>query len=179
MPRTIHLFDPPTRFVAGTVGLPGQRAFFLQAQDDRRLVSVLLEKEQLRLLSDRCEQLLDELVLDGDTRVPIMASDQLDLGALTSPVDEEFRVGAMGLAWNPENGLVTIEAHELPEGDNVTLPDIESDETEGPDCLRVRLSPDMARAFTVRSTRVVNAGRPLCPDCGEPIDADGHECTSA
>ena len=65
MTRVIHLFDPPARFVAGTVGVPGQRTFFLQAQDERRLISVVLDKEQLRLLADRCDDLLDDLLRRG------------------------------------------------------------------------------------------------------------------
>src|SRR5581483_7695339 len=82
MPRQIFLFDRPRRFVAGTVGAPGERTFYLQAADGSRVVSVALEKQQVAVLADRLEQ----------------------------PIDEEFRVSAMGLAWNGDIGLVVIEA---------------------------------------------------------------------
>jgi len=42
MARQVHLYDPPERFVAGTVGEPGQRTFFLQARGQGRLTSVAL-----------------------------------------------------------------------------------------------------------------------------------------
>ena len=53
------VFDPPERFVAGTVGPPGGRTFFLQASGDGRLVSVSLEKVQVSVLADRVNDLLD------------------------------------------------------------------------------------------------------------------------
>ncbi len=38
---------------------------------------------------------------------------------------------------------------------------------------------DQARAFSRRAEEVCNAGRPLCPLCGAPIDAEGHMCVRA
>ncbi len=178
MTRIVQLFDPPKRFVAGTVGVPGQRTFFLQAQDDRRIVSVVLEKEQLRLLADRCEDLLDDLLSRGVEGIPALAPGDLDLEPLAQPIDEEFRVGAMGLAWNPERGLITIEAHAIGEEEAET-PDVESDPESGPDCLRVRLTPPMARAFNARAQRLISAGRQPCPLCQFPIDPEGHICPRA
>lgn len=179
MPRIIHLFDPPKRFIAGTVGVPGQRTFFLQAQDERRLVSVALEKEQLRLLADRCDDLLDDLLRRGVPGIPALAPGDMDLEPLAQPIDEEWRVGAMGLAWNPERGLITIEAHRMTDEEDAETPDVESEVEEGPDCLRVRLTPAMARAFNARAQRVIGAGRQPCPLCQYPIDPEGHICPRA
>jgi uncharacterized repeat protein (TIGR03847 family) len=68
VPRQVHLFDRPARFVAGTVGQPGDRTFYLQASDESgRTVSVALEKTQVQVLADRMNELLDE-VAAGDTR---------------------------------------------------------------------------------------------------------------
>jgi uncharacterized repeat protein (TIGR03847 family) len=47
----VHRFDPPERFVAGTVGPPGQRTFFLQARSGTRVTSVSLEKQQVAVLA--------------------------------------------------------------------------------------------------------------------------------
>lgn len=176
MSRVVHLFDPPTRFVSGTVGAPGQRTFFLQAKDDRRLISVVLDKEQLRLLADRCEDLLDDLLRRGIDGIPAVAPGDLDLEPLSLPIDEEWRVGAMGLAWNPERGLITIEAHQLVEDEQVEIPDVESEAEDGPECLRVRISPLQARAFNARSERLIAAGRQPCPLCQFPLDPSGHIC---
>lgn len=175
MTRMIYAFDPPKRFVAGTVGVPGQRTFFLQAQDERRLVSVALEKEQLRLLADRCEELLDDLLRSGTPGIPAIAPGDLDLEPLAHPIEEEFRVGAMGLAWNPETSHITIEAHAV-DDEEADTPLVDSDTADGPDCLRVHLTPRMARAFNARATRLINAGRQACPLCQFPLDPEGHVC---
>ena len=65
MPRRRYLFDPPERFVAGTVGQPGDRTFFLQARDGPRVVSIVLEKVQVAVLADRLGELLSELERRG------------------------------------------------------------------------------------------------------------------
>ncbi|MFN2561052.1 MAG: DUF3090 family protein, partial [Jatrophihabitans sp.] len=81
--RQLFLFERPSRFIAGTVGTPGERAFYLQAVDGNRIVSVALEKQQVVILADRLEQLLDEIVARTGTALP--ASD-LDNDALELPV---------------------------------------------------------------------------------------------
>jgi uncharacterized repeat protein (TIGR03847 family) len=174
MPRQFYLFDRPNRFVAGTVGTPGDRTFYLQAVDGIRIVSVALEKQQVSVLADRIEQLLDEVVARTGTALP--AGAEPDTGALEQPVDEEFRVGAMGLAWDSEAGLVIIEAQAPVEDTEVAQQTLLEDVDEGPDALRVRLDPARARAFVDRARRVIAAGRPPCPLCGLPLDPSGHVC---
>lgn len=173
MPRQIFLFDRPDRFIAGTVGEPGDRTFFLQASDGARVVSVVVEKQQVSVLADRLEQLLDEVVERTGTALP--AAD-LDQDALTQPIDEEFRVSAMALAWDGDEGLIIIEAQapveDAEEAERTLLEDVD----EGPDALRVRLEPERARAFVERARLVVSAGRRPCPLCGQPLDPAGHVC---
>ncbi|MCW2497359.1 DUF3090 family protein [Jatrophihabitans sp.] len=173
MPRQVFLFDRPSRFVAGTVGAPGGRTFFLQATDGARIVSVSLEKQQVAVLADRLEQLLDEVVARTGTALPATDSDS---AALEQPIDEEFRVSAMGLAWDGDAGLVVIEAlaptDDAETAEQTLLEDVE----EGPDALRVRIEPTRARAFVERARRVIAAGRPPCPLCGIPLDPAGHVC---
>ncbi len=171
--RQLFLFERPTRFVAGTVGSPGERTFYLQAVDGARVVSVALEKQQVAVLADRLEQLLDEIVAPTGTALP--AGDP-DTEALEQPVDEEFRVAAMGLAWNGDAGLVIIEAQapvETPEEAEQTLLE---DVDDGPDALRVLIEPGEARSFIDRARALISAGRPPCPLCGQPLDPAGHIC---
>ncbi len=97
-----------------------------------------------------------------------------DTAPLDAPVEEEFRVGAMGLAWDGDDEVVVVEALAPAEGDVEVEPLADAD--EGPDALRVRLPPDMARAFVRRAQRVVAAGRPPCPLCALPLDPEGHVC---
>jgi len=174
MPRQVHLFDPPDRFVAGTVGQPGERTFFLQASGGGRTISVSLEKVQVQVLADRLEELLEEVRRRGAGDVPAVAPRELeDTAPLDAPVEEEFRVSTMGLAWDGEVVVVEALAPQDAEAEEVE-PLAETD--EGPDALRVRLSADMARAFVARAQRVVAAGRPPCPLCQLPLDPEGHVC---
>ena len=108
MSRQFHFFDQPRRFVVGTVGQPGERTFFLQASDDGRVVSVALEKAQVLVLAERMEQLLVEM--SGRAGVELPDEVVPDTDPLESPIDEEFRVAAMGLAYDTDSGLIVIEA---------------------------------------------------------------------
>jgi uncharacterized repeat protein (TIGR03847 family) len=175
VPRQVYLFERPSRFVAGTVGQPGDRTFYLQASDaDGRVISVALEKTQVQILADRMSELLDEVASRPGTVVPPDA-DFDDLEPLTPPVDEEFRVAAMGLAWDGEAQAVVVEAvaaGEEPVDEDAIL----SDSDEGPDALRVTITPGAARSFVARARRVVAAGRPACPLCSLPLDPGGHVC---
>lgn len=177
MSRQLYVFDRPQRFVAGTVGAPGERTFYLQVSDGPRTVSVALEKTQVIVLADRLSELLDEVASRQNTVVPPDAVVN-DLDPLDSPVDEEFRVAAMGLAWDADSAAVVVEAVASgEEGDEpVDEEHILSDSDEAPDALRVKMTPVAARAFVDRARRVVSAGRPPCPLCALPLDADGHIC---
>ncbi|MGI9092452.1 MAG: DUF3090 family protein [Mycobacteriales bacterium] len=174
MARQVFYFDPPQRFVTGTVGDPGDRTFYLQASGDGRTTSVALEKVQVKLLADRLAELVTEVYrrLGGDDP-PVSTAE--DLEPLDSPVDEEFRVGAMGLAWDEEAERIVVEAQaatDEPVDEATILEDVE----DGPDVLRVRITTTTALAFVDRARRVIAAGRPNCPLCGMPLEAAGHVC---
>jgi uncharacterized repeat protein (TIGR03847 family) len=175
MARQLFVFDRPRRFVAGTVGTPGDRTFYLQAADAARVVSVALEKQQVVVLADRIEQLLEEVVARTGAEIP--DGGEADAEALEQPIDEEFRVGAMALAWDGDAGVVIIEAQAPVEDTEIAQETLLEDVDEGPDALRVRLDPGPARAFVSRARAVVSAGRPPCPLCGLPLDpSEGHVC---
>jgi uncharacterized repeat protein (TIGR03847 family) len=168
-----YLYDPPQRFVAGAVGQPGERTFYLQATDGSRVTSVSLEKFQVSQLAERLDELLDEVLRRTGTQsaaVPGPADD----GPLDLPLMEEFRVGAIALAWDGETDRVVIEAQEESETPVEPLADVVP--ADGPGVLRVRLTPSAARAFAQRALRIVAQGRPPCPLCGLPLDASGHVC---
>ena len=174
MTRAIHVFRTPDRFVAGTVGQPGNRTFYLQAVHDKRVISVMCEKQQVAVLAERIGALLAEVHRRFGTPLPPDA-DVTDLSPLVTPIDAEFRVGTMGLGWDAEAQSVVVELLAVSEtafDASVILDDAE----EGPDAVRVFLSPESARAFAARSQRVISAGRPPCPLCDEPLDPDGHLC---
>ncbi|MBO0846677.1 MAG: DUF3090 domain-containing protein [Nocardioides sp.] len=174
----IHEFDPPERFVAGTVGEPGARTFFLQARSGSRMVSVALEKQQVAVLAERIDELLDEVMAStgNDTLIPAVAPVALDDAApLEQPIDEQFRAGTMTLSWDPGIARVVIEVFPLTEA-----PDEDDDVEDEPDeVFLVRLEAGPARAFVKRAGLVIDAGRPDCPFCGNPIDPEGHLCVRA
>jgi uncharacterized repeat protein (TIGR03847 family) len=176
VPRTVFDFDPPERFVAGTVGQPGDRTFYLQASGSGRTVSVALEKVQVQVLAERLEELLETARRSGADIPPTAPRELEDTAALDAPVEEEFRVGTMGLAWDGELERVVVEAlAQVEAGDGEEVEPL-SDDAEGPDALRVHLTAAAARAFVQRAQRDVAAGRPPCPLCGLPLDAEGHIC---
>ena len=179
----IHEFDPPERFVAGTVGEPGGRTFFLQARTGPRLVSVALEKQQVAVLAERIDELLDEVMAStgNDTLIPAVAPVGLDDSEpLEQPIDEQFRAGPMTLSWDPGIAKVVIEVFPLTdtsEEEEEVAEDVE--EPEPAEVFLVRLDAGPARAFVKRASLVIDAGRPDCPFCGNPIDPEGHLCVRA
>ncbi len=193
MPRRRYIFDPPERFITGTVGDPGDRTFFLQAREGGRVVSVVLEKVQVAVLAERLGELLGELERRGldspptpptlptptttpaPTETPVAANE--DTGPLDEPLIEAFRAGSLTLGWDQDADLVLVEARAQDEDGEGVDPDDDDDEDEdGPDLLRVRMTADAARAFVARAARVVAGGRPPCPLCGAPLDPRGHIC---
>ncbi len=184
----IHEFDPPERFVVGTVGEPGQRTFFIQARAGTRMVSVALEKQQVAALAERVDELLDQVLDDGSSAalVPAVAPHDLDDQApLEQPIEEEFRAGTMTLSWDPGTSRVVIEVFPIvdevvvgTEGDDEVVAE-PYEEPEPEEVLLVRITPGTARAFALRAGRVVEAGRPGCPFCGGPVDPAGHLCVRA
>lgn len=184
MPPVVHGFDPPDRFVAGTVGEPGDRTFFLQAREGARMVSVSLEKQQVAVLAERIDDLLDELMGSEGTRdvVPAVAPFDLDdLEPLDQPIEEEFRAGTMTLSWDASDERVVIEVFPFNEAAVITPDQADEDytEPEPEEVFLVRISAGHARAFVKRAEQVIEAGRPSCPFCGEAVDPDGHLCVRA
>lgn len=188
MAPVVHEFDPPERFVAGTVGPPGQRTFFLQARAGARVTSVALEKQQVAVLAERIDELLDDVMASPDNTALIPAVAPLDLDdtePLEQPIQEEFRAGTMTLAWDSTAQRIVIEV--FPFTEDAVVGDDDADEEiieleldrEPDEIFLVRITPGAARAFAKRAESVVEAGRPTCPFCGNPIDPDGHLCVRA
>ena len=162
-----HEFSRPERFIAGTVGEPGERAFYLQVRSSYRLFSVAVEKAQVQAIIAR----LDVMVAGIRKSNPLINIEKFptDDAPLESPVEAEFQVGAMSLAWDEDSALISIELYEIEE----------DEEDSSGEVADIKISLGMAISFTVRSKAVVNAGRLPCPFCGIPIDPRGHLCPRA
>ena len=159
-------FESVERFIVGTVGQPGERAFFIQARNSKRLITIALDKTQVALLADRLALVIKELRAD-DLSLRKEAQPQDD-GPLEAPIESEFDVGAISMEWDALDSMMSIEFSDIAQVEN------------GVDLsLRVRLSISMCDAFINRSKAVLNAGRLPCPFCALPIDPQGHLCPRA
>jgi uncharacterized repeat protein (TIGR03847 family) len=178
MVRRIYDFGTPDRFVTGTVGSPGQRAFFLQATKGSAVVSVAIEKVQVQVLAERMVALLDEVRRSGGGVPEAIPPAARDGDPLAEPLTESFRVGTLTIGWDGSRDEVVLEAR-AQVGDaeeEAAAAELDDDDPDGPDLVRVRLAPPAALAFAEQSLEIVAAGRPPCPLCGQPLDPTGHLC---
>ena len=177
MPSQIFLFDPVERFVVGTVGVPGERTFFIQARTGSRLISVALEKSQVAAIADRVLQILREIRHSE----PLLAFERVapDDNPLETPIDEEFRVGVIGLAYVSDRRLIEIDLQAIAESEIEDDELLEIDTSSDQSILRVLIPLGYAESFAKRANSVIAAGRAPCPFCGGPIDIKGHLCPRA
>ena len=171
-------FQEPARFTVGTVGQPGERTFFIQVEDGSRLISVALEKSQVQALAERLLFMLKEIKQVVPTfKLKVLPRDD---NPLSSPIEEEFRVGVIGIAYDQSSELIQIDLQAVADEGNdesefVDVDDLSSDR----DILRVSITPHEASRFAKRAMTVIGAGRLPCPFCGGPIDSRGHLCPRA
>jgi uncharacterized repeat protein (TIGR03847 family) len=160
-------FTRPDRFVAGTVGEPGERAFYIQVRSGARLFAVAAEKAQVQAIASRFEIMVAEI----RKTIPLIVVEHLpvDDASLESPIEAAFEIGVMSLAWDEENQLICVAFFELED---------DEEDSEG-EAVEVNITLGMASAFSRRAKAVVNAGRLPCPFCGIPIDPRGHLCPRA
>ncbi|HVD17605.1 MAG TPA: DUF3090 domain-containing protein [Propionibacteriaceae bacterium] len=183
----VHRYDAPDRFVAGTVGQPGERAFFLQAREGNRITSVACEKRQVSVLAEHLDRVLDEVLRRsaGGVNVPPASSRASDTDPLDAPITEEFRVGTMTIAWDPSIDRIVIELFSNVDEDETAEEAApapaagEPDEIEADEVFVVKITASYARDFVARAQALVAAGRPSCPFCLQPIDPHGHICPRA
>ena len=162
-------FDQPDRFIVGTIGAPGEREFYFQIRQKNTLVSLATEKSQASALAERITTIIREIKKSAPLNA-VKAAPVDDL-PLELPLDSEFAVGAIGIAFDPS--LLEIEISFRAED-----PEEVEDENAGP-IVEIHLDLSMALAFAQRTMALVAAGRPLCPFCISPIDPRGHLCPRA
>jgi len=187
-------FDPVDSIAAGAVGEPGQRAFYIQAEKDGTVLSVLVEKQQVAMLAERVQLLLDQVEAqfpeEGDDPAGGLAPDAGELRGDPVPL---FRAVAIGIGFDPSRRLVVLELHERPLADEDDDEDEDEDEADEGDefdepglvaeagdeegyLARLYCTAAQARAMASRGSAAVEGGRPPCPLCGGPLDPSGHVC---
>ena len=157
--------DDVDHLTTGTIGPPGQRVFYLQAAQGDQLVSLRLEKTLVAALVRYLGALLADLPPAG----PLPT----ELG-LREPVVAEWVVGGLGASYDEQADRVVLLAEEMvaaePVGDELV-----AEEHEGA-VARFGATREQVAAFAMHGAGVVEAGRPPCPLCGQPLDAEGHVC---
>jgi len=152
-------FDLETleHFTAGAVGPVGQRVFYLQAREHRRVVTLKCEKEQVKALGEYLGRLLERLTAAEEAKADL---------ALIEPVDAVWTVGSLGVGYDEPRDRIVVIASEA----------VEEESQEEPATARFHLTRGQAAAFVERARELIEAGRPACPLCSLPMDPDGHIC---
>lgn len=160
MPSHIEL-NPTSQITVGTIGPPGQRTFYLQGSRGSQTISLTIEKEQARMLAESFEALIQEL----STKYPEPNDTSVwtDM-RLREPLESLFRVGNIGIGYNEDSNQVVLVAYELVE------------EEEEPNVVSYWITRAQVQALVQHAYDVVKAGRPICGNCGKPIDPTGHFC---
>ena len=171
----LRTFNEVSRFTVGTIGLPGDRTFFLQIRSGNSLISTSLEKSQVAAMSERLNFMLREIrLIHPVSERPQLVRDSLPL---ENPVLDEFRVGSIAIFYDEESEKIQIDLRELNLSDEEF--DEEAPSLEDLEIIRIFITPTQAKTFHDRAELVIAAGRQPCPFCGLPIDPEGHLCARA
>lgn len=154
--------DPVERITTEAVGPPGERVFYLQGRKDDRLVTLLVEKQQVELLVASVVEILSRV---GKETEEGPAEETM---GLEEPVVPEWRAGRLSIGYEEQRDLVLLEAEEQ-------LPEEEEEERE-PERVRFWAARDQMLALARHGAAVCARGRPRCQLCGNPLDPEGHIC---
>jgi uncharacterized repeat protein (TIGR03847 family) len=158
---------PVLKITTNAIGEPGHRVFYLQAKGEDQLVTLIVEKQQVQSLAIGVEQFLHDL----QARHPDISQASHDYIEsemdLEQPIDPSFRVGQLGLGYDEETDLLILVARE-----------IETDEggEENGSVARFWCTRSQLRAMCNWGLEIASRGRPICGNCGQPIDPGGHFC---
>jgi uncharacterized repeat protein (TIGR03847 family) len=167
MAKTELELKPVDHITTDAIGKPGERVFYLQAVKSEQVVTLVIEKLQVQSLAIGAEQFLAEISqkFPNLTEVPIEPHEEEM--HIQPPVDPLFRVGEFGLGYDSDEDMIILLAREVL---------VEGQETENASVVRFWCTRMQLRALCRWGSEVVNRGRPICPQCGEPMESEGHFC---
>ena len=181
---TINLsLDPVDHITVDAIGKPGSRIFYIQGRQGEQVVSLIIEKIQLQSLIAGVSEFLKEVVIKYPDRITTDVDLKEDAMRILAPVDPKFRVGDMGLAYDDERDLVCIIAREMDifqneeneeDDDEVELEEIKK-EDEG-NAVRYWCTRGQLLTMAHWGAVVLERGRPICPQCLQPMEPEGHFC---
>ena len=164
MARHIEL-NPVSHMTVNTVGPPGQRTFYLQGTKGSDTISLIIEKQQAAMLASSFDSLLGELARKQPAESRELQEQVWTDLRLREPLEPLFRVGRMEMGYNDSVDRVVLVAYELVD-----------EEVEEANAVSFWLSRAQVETLIPHIEEVVEAGRPICGNCGQPIDPDGHFC---
>lgn len=147
----------PEHFTCGTVGAPGERVFYIQARQGRRLVTLKSEKEQVRALGQYLAEVLDKLPAGSGVKLPDIA--------LVEPIEPAWPIASIGLGYDEDTKRIMIVATAVEEEEGVEAP-----------TAKLAVTREQAAAFVTRAETLMKGGRPLCVMCSQPKDPSDHVC---
>jgi len=167
MPRIEVDLDPVTHITTDAIGKPGQRVFYIQGWQDDRIISVIVEKVQIQSLAAGCEQFFGEIAKE----YPDLAAADTDFDEskmhISPPVDPLFRAGEIGLGYDADRDMMILVVREIL---------LEGQDAEEVGVVRYWCTRSQLLALCRWGMQVAERGRPICPQCGEPMEPEGHFC---
>jgi uncharacterized repeat protein (TIGR03847 family) len=167
MPRTEIDVDPCDHITGDAIGQPGQRVFYIQAFQAEKTYTVIVEKTQLQSLAVGVEQFLAEVARQNANLEEAEANYSEEQMRINPPVDPIFRVGEIGLGYDQVRDRVVLFLREL-------LP--EDQDAESGSVIRFWCTRSQIRKMARWGAEVATRGRPICPQCGQPMEPEGHFC---
>ena len=165
-PREVDL-RPVTHITTDAIGPPGKRVFYIQGYKGQRTITLIVEKFQIQTLAIGLEQFLAEI----HSKFPDLtdaSGDYIEANMhINLPVDPLFRVGELALGYETEADLVVLVAREVV---------AEGQDEEDVNVVRYWCTRSQIRAMAHWGLEIASRGRPICPQCGEPMDPEGHLC---
>ncbi len=170
----IRSFDSLDRFTVGTVGIPGERTFYIQLRSSNTVLSFSLEKSQVAVLAERLREMVKEIKASN----PLLShiSREKDSLPLDTPIEDEFRVGSMAIFYDSQSEKIQLDLRELNQNSDEEDDLLDNDDVE---VVRLFITVAQALTFSARSELILSAGRAQCPFCGFPINPSGHICARA
>ncbi|MEX2161150.1 MAG: DUF3090 domain-containing protein [Anaerolineales bacterium] len=159
---------PVGHITTDAIGPSGKRVFYIQAWKEDRTITLICEKTQIQSLAVGVEQFLADVNTKHADLPDASADYDEDQMRLHPPLDPLFRIGQLGLGYDPDTDLVALELRELAEGEDQPAEDLR--------IVRFWCSRSQIRAMANWGLELASRGRPLCPQCGQPMEPEGHFC---
>jgi len=167
MPEKETDLHPITHITTDAIGPTGKRVFYIQGWQEERTVTLIVEKLQIQSLAVGLEQFLAELNEKFPDLPDASAEYNQEQMHIHPPVDPIFRTGELSLGYDTDNDLVVLIANELLSEDQ---------DPEEERVVRFWCTRSQIRAMCHWGMEVASRGRPICPQCGQPEEPEGHFC---